>query len=277
MLTKERKEEILNRNFDGLKPYIQRIFIEAPNLENSVHIEGVALCWKALQERSKRKIPIQSAIRKYEKEWESDRKFVGKMTGEELPPLNTEDWLPKPKYVVNEDLTSAVLENVKSEISFNKKVSEFGGDILAAFVDDLDNDRFYGTVVNEDTLKKLHRANELLDIIKTNRDVNVKKFKEPNPRSSIGVVAVHAIRGMSVISGTAYKAFRELVQIADDCSILPATSDKARISFGFHNLWKESREMTDAELAEENDFTDEDLEEIDNEIEKFNKGEFDYD
>ena len=51
MLTKERKEEILKRNFDGLKPYIQRIFVEAPNLENSVHIEGVALCWKKLQER----------------------------------------------------------------------------------------------------------------------------------------------------------------------------------------------------------------------------------
>lgn len=201
--------------------------------------------------------------------------------GREMQPLNQEEG--KPQYEINEDLTQANLEKIKDKLDFARKVEEHDGDAIAAVLDDLsdlDSDRFYGTVLNEETLKKLNRANSLLDIIKTADYAGVQKFKETNPRCSEGIVAVHAADGLTCFQGIVYKAFRELINLADEITIMPVTERVTRIVLSFHDLWKESRELTDEEMEEEediDDLTDEDLEEIEKELEKRNRGEFDYD
>ena len=275
MLTPERKAEIINRNFDYVRPYVKRVIEELPDLENSVHIEGIAECWYDLEMKYGKKASVDSAIRAYEKEYARDAKEIEMMTGDKLPPLDIEKF--KPKYVINEDLTHAVLENVKGKIDLAKKVEEHDGSILSTLLDDVDNDRFYGTIVNEETVKKLEKANSLLDIIKTCDGVTVQKFKEPRPRSDEGVVAINVVGGLSCFSGSVYKAFRELVGIADEFIVIPKSETVTRIALPFYNLWKESREMTDEEMEEENTISDADLEEAEKEIERFNKGEFSHD
>lgn len=279
MLTSEKKEKIYNIACDYAKPYVKKVFKELPNLEDSVFIEAVADHWWELERQYNRAVSVDSVLKSYEKLYESQRKLVKRMSGEDMPPINTEDW--KPKYVINEDLTHAVLENVKSKIDFTKKADEYNGDYMSMLAEDLSNERFYGTVVNQETLKKLDKANSLLDIIKTNSRVTIKKFHEANPRSDCGVVAINIVGGLSCLQGTVYKAFRELVGIADELSVIPASENSARIALSFYNLWAESRELTDEELEEEDmlmdELTDEDLEEIENEIERFNKGEFSHD
>lgn len=186
-------------------------------------------------------------------------------------------------YEINEDLTQAMLENLKGRLAFAKKIEEHDGDAVAAVLDDLTNqekDRFYGTVLNEETLNKLNRANCLLDILKTADYTGIQKFREANPHCDEGIVAVHATDGLICFQGVVFKAFRELINLADEITIIPITERVTRIVLCFHDLWKESRELTDEELEEEEDIdglTDEDLEEIEKEIEKRNKGEFDYD
>ena len=59
-------------------------------------------------------------------------------------------------YEINEDLTQAILEKIRDRLDFARKVEEHDGDAVAAVLDDLadlDSDRFYGTVLNEETLK----------------------------------------------------------------------------------------------------------------------------
>ncbi len=185
-------------------------------------------------------------------------------------------------YEINEDLTQAILEKIRDRLDFARKVEEHDGDAVAAVLDDLadlDSDRFYGTVLNEETLKKLNRANCLLDILKTADYAEIQKFREANPRCSEGIVAVHAAGGPACFQGIVWKAFRELISLADEITIMPVTERVTRIVLCFHNLWKESRELTDGELEREDidDLTDKELEEIEKEIEKRNKGEFDYD
>ena len=185
-------------------------------------------------------------------------------------------------YEINEDLTQAILEKIRDRLDFARKVEEHDGDAVAAVLDDLadlDSDRFYGTVLNEETLKKLNRANCLLDILKTADYAEIQKFREANPRCSEGIVAVHAVGGPACFQGIVWKTFRELISLADEITIMPATERVTRIVLCFHNLWKESRELTDGELEGEDidDLTDEDLEEIEKEIKKRNRGEFDYD
>ena len=281
MLTSEQKKEIMNRAPDFAKPYIKRIFEELPGLEDSVHIEGLAGCWWENEFFSGKRISIDSAIRLYEVKYAEDCRFVKMMTGEEMPPLDSDKW--KPQYELNEDLTQAVMESIKDRLDFARKIEEHDGDPVAALLDgldDLENDRFYGTVVNEVTLKKLDRANSLLDIIKTADNAEVQKFREANPRCNAGIVAIHAVNSYASFQGVVYKAFRELINLADDITIMPRTERVTRIVLSFNDLWKESREMTDEEMAEEEDLdalTDEDVEEMENEIERFNKGEYDYD
>lgn len=275
MLSQKKKEDIINMNFEYIRPYIKRVMAELPNLENSVHIEGVAECLYECEMKYRKKVSIDTAIKAYEKKYAEDSMTVKMLSGGDMPPLNTEEW--KSKYVIDEDLTQATLENVKTKINFAKKMEQHDGDLMSAIMDDIDEDRFYGTVVNKQTLNKLEKANRYLDIIKTNDGVTIQKFKEANPRTDEGIVAINVVNGVTSFQGAVYKAFRGLVNIADEFTILPSTSTVTRVVFSFYNLWAESREMTDEEMEAENTFTDEDLEGIDEEIERFNRGEFSHD
>lgn len=279
MLSRKEKKKIFDRCFDYLKPYVVEVFKELPNLEDSVYIEMVANSWFDLEQRYGKKVSVDSALKAFMRKFNSQAKMVKNMSGEEMPVPNPEEW--KPQYKVNEDLTEAVMGNVKSKIDFAKKVQEHDGDVLSALIDDEDADereRFFGTAENKETLKKLQKANNLLDILKASGDVSVDSFKGADPRCMNGIVAFNVLHGVSSFQGTIYKAFRDLVDIADEFTIYPSTGETARVVFAFKNLWSESRRLTDEEMEEEDEvFTDEELEEIEKEIERFNRGEFSHD
>lgn len=278
MLSSEQKKKIFNRCFDYLKPYVVEVFKELPNLEDSVYIEMVANSWFDLEQRYGKKVSVDSALKAFMKKFNSQAKIVKNMSGEEMPVPNPEEW--KPQYKVNEDLTEVVMQNVKSKIDFAKKVQAHDGDVLSAFFDGEDEDeaeRFYGTKVNKETLKKLDKANSLLDILKASGEVTIDSFKGADPKCTRGIVAFNVKDGVASFQGAIYKAFRDLVDIADEFTIYPSTDKVARVVFAFDNLWSESRRLTDEEMEEDEDFTDEELEEIEKEIERFNKGELSHD
>ena len=246
--TDKQKQDIINRNYDWLKPYISKVFFDAPEIDNSVTVEGIALEWAKLDERSpKKKHTIKEAIKAYQKSYGKDAKFIKDLTGETLPELKIDE--PKTEYIVNEDKSAATLEALQRDVTFIRDVVEADGDPSALMFND-EAERFYGTVLDDDIMKKVQRVNDLLDIVAIGSNAKVTKCEKPNPRSTSAVFAIK-YKGISGILNTALKSFREIVETVDEIFVIPMDEETVRISLTLNNVWKEHRRMDDFEMDEE--------------------------
>lgn len=151
---------------------------------------------------------------------------------------------------VNHELTEAVFENIQHELELKKKIDDNDGDIIAAIFSENEADRFFGTEINSETIRKAEEANVLLDIISIMDDVKVQKFTDISPYCRYATVAIDFYGFAAHFTKTVFKAFRRLTEIADDFDVMQF-DDHARIAFGFDNLWSKHREMTDAELEDQ--------------------------
>lgn len=251
MLTEAEKKAILDQNDNDpvLQKYIQKVFIEAPMLTNSVHIEGLAVQYmKAVEYGKKKNIPFADVVKLYERVYAEDAQIL-KAFGQEMPPLELDLSKFEEPYKLNEELTATAIEAQKKLSNLVDAAKQFQETGMLFDPDD-EAERFFGTVVNEETVKKVQRANELLDIIELGSlDVEIEKFKEPDPhvRSAIAVMTVN---GVNNLESTTLIAFRELVESADDITFTPKDDQICRISFSFKNLWKKHRLMTEEEFEE---------------------------
>ena len=148
-------------------------------------------------------------------------------------------------YVLNQDLTEAMMEKLQRDLELYRKIEEHDGDPELAILSSLDDKtEFRGTVLNEATVAKLNRANELLDILGTLDEIEVDKFTEPHPECRAGVAAIN-ITWLCSFKKTVYKAFRELAAISDEMDVLQMENDEGtytRLVFTFKNLWLEYEE-----------------------------------
>ena len=159
-------------------------------------------------------------------------------------------------FVLNEEMTEAVLEKCKEELKIKEKIEKNDGDLLAAIFGEREVDRFYGTVVNEEKIKTLKQANALLDIINTSDDVTVEKFEDPCPLCPSESVIINVPNGFGMFNGAVYRAFRRLTKIADDFMVMWRGERSVRMVFNFKDVWLEHREMTDEEMEEYNNMED---------------------
>jgi len=236
MMTENRKQEIIDRNPEWLTPYLMKIFHDAPEIDNSVTVEGIAEEWSKLDDRyPSRAHSLKEAIKAYEKSYKYDAEFVRKTTGQELPKLEIK--VEDSKYILNEDKSTASLEKMQRDVEFVKDVIENDGNPLSLLFDE-ERESFYGTVLDEDIMKKAYRVNDLLEIVAIGSNVEVQKFEEPKPRSSSAVFAL-TFKGLNSINQTAMKAFKEITQIVDEVIIIPRENETTRISFVLDGLWAE--------------------------------------
>lgn len=154
-------------------------------------------------------------------------------------------------YKVNEEMTGAVIENYKDMLKVAKKIEDCDGDILSAIFGEREENRFYGTKINENVIKRLRRVNDKLDIIGATKEIEIQKFVEPNPRCREAVVAITVHDMIADFKGELYYALYWLVGLADSVSVMPRDDRTVRIVFVFNDLWVESRLMTDEEIEEE--------------------------
>lgn len=154
-------------------------------------------------------------------------------------------------YKINEEMTGAVMENYKDMLKVAKKIEDCDGDILSAVFGEQEVNRFYGTKLNENVVKRLMMANRKLDVINATGEIEIQKFVEPNPRCREAVVAITLHDMIADFKGELYYALYWLIGIADSVSIMPRDGRTVRIVFVFYNLWLESRLMTDEEIEEE--------------------------
>lgn len=154
-------------------------------------------------------------------------------------------------YKVNEEMTGAVIENYKDILKVAKKIEDCDGDILSAVFGCREENRFYGTKINENVVKRLRLANRKLDVIGATGEIEIQKFNEPNPRCREAVVAITVHDMIADFKGELYSALDWLIGIADSVSIMPRDNRTVRIVFVFNNLWEESRLMSDEEIEEE--------------------------
>ena len=265
MLTDKERQEIIDMNSDDpiLQGYIKKVMDNAPNLDNSVHIEGIATEWnQAEQIEGWKHISFAEAVERYKFQYEQEKK-TAERHGAKMPPLEMDLSKPEEQYTINEELTAVSIEAQKklgNVLEFGKKFMETG----SLFDMDDEFERFYGTVLNEDTVKKAWRANELLDILELGcLSASIEKFEEPNPHFHSAILAVN-FSELNGLDGTVLGAFQELTALADTITIVPNEPKICRIVFEFQNLWTEHRLITDQEAAEYwDDFSEEDFDEID--------------
>ena len=252
MLNDKQRQDILDLYPDHptMQKYIRKVFEEAPNLDNSVHIEGIANEWMYAVEIGRRKnFTFSDAVKSYEKTYREESAYAEKISNVKMPPLALDLTKPEQTYTVNEEMTATAIEAQKKLGNLLGAMKEFE-ETGALFDPDDEKERFFGTVVNEETFKKAQRANELLDLIELGSlDIKVEKFTEPVPiiPSALVAMTVHDING---IDGTTLAAFKELVELADDITIVPKDGNICRIAFAFYDLWKEHRTMSMEECAE---------------------------
>ena len=151
---------------------------------------------------------------------------------------------------INQGMTDAVLESVQHELELKKKIDDNDGDLIAAIFAENEADRFFGTEINSETVRKAEEANGLLDIISIMDAVKVQKFTEISPYCRYATVAIDFYGFAAHFTKTIYNAFRRLTEIADNVDIMNF-DDHVRLAFDFDNLWAEHRELTDAELEEQ--------------------------
>lgn len=249
--TEKQKKNIIDRNYDWLKPYISKVFFDAPEIDNSMTVEGIALEWAKLEERNpEKRVTIKDAIKAYEKSYKADAKFVQEKTGESMPELKIDT--PDVTIVVNDEKSSATIETLQREASFVEDVIKADGNPYALMFDE-EKERFFGTVPDKDILKKVERVNELLEVIAIGADASISKCETLKPRSESAVFAI-TYNGLNGITGTALKCFRKIVETVDEVFVVPKTNNSVRISFAINNLWKEHRLLSDSEMEEfEND------------------------
>lgn len=154
-------------------------------------------------------------------------------------------------YKINEEMTGAVMENYKDMLKVAKKIENCDGDILSAVFGEQEVNRFYGTKLNENVIKRLRSVNDKLDIIGATKEIEIQKFVEPNPRCREAVVAITVHDMIADFKGELYYALYWLVVLADSVSVMPRDDRTVRIVFVFNDLWSESRLMTDEEIEEE--------------------------
>lgn len=251
MLTDKQRQAILDQNDNDptLQKYIRKVFEAAPNLENSVHIEGLAIEWnKAVEFERWTTLTFSDIVSRYRRTYAEEAR-IAKKAGHEMPPLELDLSMPEGTYQINEEMTANAIETQKKTgnlLEALKMYQETG----ALFDPDDDIERFYGTVVNEEVLKKLQRANELLGMIEAGAlSVSVDRFTAPNPHFTSGIVAIN-VDGVNVFDGTILKFLKELMDMANEITFAPQEERICRIAFSFKNLWKESRLMTDEETEE---------------------------
>lgn len=251
MMTNEKKQKILNRNPEYLTPYLMKVFHDAPNIDNSMTIEGIAMEWSKLEESGRRNtVTIADAIKAYEKSYGKDAQIVKDITGESMPELNIA--VTPSDYKVNEELTAAHMEEIKKEKDFYEGLMSSDGFPFSDDFEEDDDERFYGTVFDDSCWGVINRVNDLLDILNTSSDITVQKFTEPNPRTPDAIVAF-TTQDVCSLAGTQYKAFAELTQLAKEMYIVPKENRNVRFAFSLGNVWKEHRDLTDEEMQEELD------------------------
>lgn len=253
MLTEEQKQKILNRNYEWLQPYIMNVFKQIPQLENSATIEGIAMEWaKMAERRASGRATIEEAIKAYEKQYEKDREYILKTTGQTMPDLVIPAVVQEePKYVVNEELSAATIEALARETNFIKKLTTPDGldDFLSP---DREANRFYGTELNEQSLMRIWKVNSLMDILATAYGVTVEKYDtdKPDPYSREAIFAVESNNLIS-FTGTAYEAFQKIIDIADDIMFLnPEGKRRLRIVITIKDIWSKWRRMDDDKLKD---------------------------
>lgn len=249
MLTQEQKDKIINRNYDWLQSYIKDVMDALPDLENSVTIEGIALSWAKLDERRKKGCAkIEDAIELYKKEYAYDSENVSKLTGKKSHELNIPP-VKKVEYTVNEDLSAATIEQMAKDVAFLKQMSTDEG--ICEFFDlNGDRNRFYGTVIDKEKVPIIKKVNGLMDILATVHGVTVDKFDEDiDPRVNVAVFGINA-NSMFSFSDTAYKAFKEAVNLCDSILVIPRTERSVRIVLSISNIWKKSIQLTDEEMKD---------------------------
>lgn len=151
---------------------------------------------------------------------------------------------------INQGMTDAALESIQHELELKKKIDDNDGDLIAAIFAENEADRFFGTEINPETIRKVEEANSMLDIISIMDDVKVQKFTDISPYCRSATVAIEFYGFAAQFTKTVFKAFRWITEIADNFDII-RFDDRVKITFGFDNLWLEHRELTDAELEEQ--------------------------
>ena len=159
-------------------------------------------------------------------------------------------------FVLNEDMTEAFLEGCKRESDFQKKLESLDGNLFEFLFSENVED-VVGTIVNQETLSKLHEANNLLEIIGTMDDMEIEKFSEPDPKCVEGIVAVTIHDGIGMFMGAVYRALRRLTELADELMVMPRENETTRLVFSFHDLWSEYRALTADEIEKEKNLLEE--------------------
>ncbi len=147
------------------------------------------------------------------------------------------------EYTFNEDLTTATIEryeSIRRLLDFGKRFM-MTGDIMDGIHEE---DRFYGTVVSPAVLQKMQTVNSWLDVLDVYDSFTVQKFEKPNPNTAHAIVAVTTQEGATPFLPTGLKAFKELVAMADDITLV-GKDDTVRIAFVFDGLWDEHIDLDD--------------------------------
>lgn len=253
-MTNKEREKIFDALDEVFHPYAKRIMDEAPNITELTDIDGICVAWVHLEQMGRKNVTLKDAVNQYRKEYAEDAAVVKKVTGKDMPPLELD--LTPPEYVVNEDLTAATIEsfqNLQNLFDMEKQLDETG-----SLFDDEPN-RFFGTEMSQKVADVLEEVNAKLDIIDTHGFVTVQKFKKPNPRSRIAVVAIELPDGATCFNRTVLKAFKEVVDAADSITVVKK-EDRIRIAFSFENVWAKHRMLDDYELQAIEEWGDDDEE-----------------
>lgn len=250
MLTDKERKEILDRNSDDpiMYEYILKVLDNAPNLDNPIHIEGIAVEWnQAEQLEMYKNITFDEAVSRYKKTYAYEAK-VAEKCGEKMPPLDLDLSKPETTYVINEELTAATIEahqKMGNVIEAGKRYIETG----SPFDPDDPKEKFFGTVVNEETMAKVQRCNELLEVISAGSfNVKVEKFEKPDPLLISAHFALE-VTNTSPFDGTIMTALSGLFALADSVTFFPRDG-MTRVAFTIDNLWKEHRTMTEDEYLD---------------------------
>ena len=100
-------------------------------------------------------------------------------------------------------------------------------------------------------LQKMEIVNSKLDVLDVYDSFTVQKFEEPNPNTAHAIAAVTTQEGATPFLPTGLKAFKELVAMADDITLV-GKDDTVRIAFVFDGLWEEHIDLDDDAVLSRN-------------------------
>ena len=94
-------------------------------------------------------------------------------------------------------------------------------------------------------------VNSYLDVLDVYDSFTVQKFEKPNPNTAHAIAAVTTQEGATPFLPTGLKAFKELVAMADDITLV-GKDDTVRIAFVFDGLWEEHIDLDDDAVLSRN-------------------------